>query len=125
MSAKHFLLIFPLLAILAGPTTAEERIGHFAGKPAETLQQAVSNFAEGNQELQQLLNGELSNEDMGKIHMLSYTLENALGKLNEEMQVLSVLLEQVHLASETGKHQVVKGSGKAYMEIVDTLELGK
>lgn len=125
MTVKHSLLLLPLLAALTFPALAEDRAAHFAGKPADTLQQAVSNFSEGNQELRQLLNGELSNEDLGKIHMLSYTLENALGKLNEEMQVLSVLLEQVHLASETGKTQVVKGSGKAYMEIVDTLELGK
>lgn len=121
---QRLLPAIALLTLLAGGAHADDRIGHFSGKPADTLEQAVTNFTAGNQQLRQLLSGEVTYEDLAEIHKLSYTLENALGKLNEEMDVLTVLLEQVHLASETGKIQVVKGSSGAYFEIVDSLQLG-
>jgi hypothetical protein len=37
---------------------------------------------------------------MVKIHELTYTLENALGKLSEDLAKAAVDLEEVHLASE-------------------------
>ncbi len=124
MTLKHSLMILPFLAALSWPTQADDRLDHYQGKPADTLEQAVANFVEGNRELRQLLEGEVSNADLARVHELSYTLENALGKMNEEMKVLAVLLEQVHLASETAKAETVQGSGRAYFELVDTLELG-
>ncbi len=124
MTFKRFSVLAFLLASLSCPVTAEDRTEHFAGKPADTLEQAVANFAEGNRQLRELLSGDVSQEDLAQIHQLSYTLENALGKMNEEMQALAVLLEQVHLGSETGKTQSVQGNARAYFNIVDTLELG-
>ncbi len=129
MTFNRIFMTLPLLAALSLPVLsltalADDRMDHFSGKPSNTLSQAVSNFTEGNQELRKLLQGDASYDDLAQIHRLSYTLENALGKLNEEMQTLAVILEQIHLASETGKKQAVKGNGAAYFEIVDTLELG-
>lgn len=124
MTLKRSLMILPFLAALSWSTQADDRLDHYQGKPADTLEQAVANFTEGNRELRQLLAGEVSNADLARVHELSYTLENALGKMNKEMKVLAVLLEQVHLASETAKAETVQGSGRAYFEIVDTLELG-
>lgn len=125
MTFKRTLMILPFLVTLYGPAQAEDRLDHYQGKPADTLEQAVANFAEGNRELRQLLEGEVSSADLARVHELSYTLENALGKMNKEMKVLAMLLEQVHLASETAKAETVQGSGRAYFEIVDTLELGE
>ncbi len=124
MMFKRSLMMLPLLAAMSWSAQGDDRLDHYQGKPAETLEQAVANFAEGNRELRQLLEGEVSNADLARVHELSYTLENALGKMNQEMKVLAVLLEQVHLASETAKAETVQGSGRAYFEIVDTLELG-
>ena len=104
---------------------AEERPDHFSGKPADTLVEALVNFNEGNAILRKLLTGEVSPEDLGEIHQLSYTLENALGKINEEYKTLAILLEQIHLGSETGKTVAVKGNAKAYFDIVDDLETKK
>ncbi|WP_211224476.1 DUF6746 family protein [Marinimicrobium agarilyticum] len=124
MTFTRSLMILPLLATLSLSVQADDRLDHYKGKPADTLEQALANFAEGNRELRQLLEGEVSNADLARVHQLSYTLENALGKMNKEMRVLAMLLEQVHLASETAKAETVQGSGRAYFEIVDTLELG-
>ena len=121
MTVKDLCIIFMLSGIYSLPALAEERIDHFAGKPSKTLAEAVTNFNEANQVLRKLLEGEVSYEDLAEIHKLSYTLENALGKLNEEMQALAILLEQIHLGSETGKKEAVKGNGKAYFNIVDTM----
>lgn len=123
---KSTLRLLPLLAVLSWPALAEERVDHYQGKPAETLEQAIANFKAGNAQLKQLLEGEVTSADLAEIHQLSYTLENALGKMNKEMKVMAMLLEQVHLASETAKAQTVQGSGRAYLDIADTLEaLGK
>lgn len=124
MMFKRSLMMLPFLAAMSWSAQAEDRLDHYQGKPADTLEQAIANFAEGNRELRQLLEGKVSDADLARVHELSYTLENALGKMNKEMKVLAMLLEQVHLASETAKAETVQGSGRAYLEIVDTLELG-
>lgn len=124
MMFKRSLMILPFLAVMSWSAQADDKVEHYQGKPADTLEQAVANFAEGNRELRQLLEGEVSNADLARVHELSYTLENALGKMNKEMKVLAMLLEQVHLASETAKAETVQGSGRAYFEIADTLKLG-
>lgn len=125
MTFKRPFLMLPLLAALSWSVQAEDRLEHYQGKSAETLEQAVVNFVEGNRELRELLEGEVSSADLARVHELSYTLENALGKMNKEMKVLAMLLEQVHLASETAKTETVQGSGWAYFEIVETLQLGE
>ncbi|WP_347330386.1 DUF6746 family protein [Marinimicrobium locisalis] len=125
MTFKRPLMMLPLLAALACSVQAEDRLEHYQGKPADTLEQAVANFTEGNRELRKLLEGEVTSADLARVHELSYTLENALGKMNKEMKVLAVLLEQVHLASETAKTETVQGSGRAYFEIAETLQLGE
>ncbi|SHE89216.1 hypothetical protein SAMN02745148_01347 [Modicisalibacter ilicicola DSM 19980] len=113
------------LAVVLGSGTFavadEERPEHFAGESAETLEQAVTNFSEYNQRLEELLNQELTPERMAKIHELSYTLENALAKIDEEVDLMSVLLEDMHLASESADPRTTKNAGKAYLNSGQTL----
>ncbi|HEY7773612.1 MAG TPA: DUF6746 family protein, partial [Marinagarivorans sp.] len=55
-------------------------------------------------------------EDLNEVHILTYTLENALEKLGSEREQLAELLEQVHKASEGADSDTVKTSGRAYLQ---------
>lgn len=118
------LLLSALLSGLMTTATAQASspTEHFKGEPADTLSQAVANFSETNQQLAELLaQEELSMEDLGTIHELSYTLENALQKINEEADAMAVDLEEVHLGSETGDFERVQSHGADYLEAAQTL----
>ena len=96
---------------------AGEKPGHFKGKPAETLEQAMSNFSEYNQKLSSILNQDnLSPQDMQQVHELTYTLENALNKINATMTELAETLEAVHVSSETGDAEGTKTEGIRYLD---------
>lgn len=122
MKLTRTLLLLPLCSLLSSPLAADDPVDHYAGEPSETLADAVQNFTEGNARLRELLSGEVSNQDMADIHELSYTLENAVATLRREMNVLAVVLEDVHLASESFNQDTVSASGKAYLDMADTLE---
>ncbi|QOR37314.1 hypothetical protein HNO52_01415 [Billgrantia diversa] len=109
-------LMFATSAQASAPTE------HFEGEAADTLSQAVANFSETNQQLAELLaQDELSIENLGTIHELTYTLENALEKINEEADAMAVNLEEVHLGSETGDFERVQSHGADYLEAAQTL----
>ncbi|WP_311948825.1 DUF6746 family protein [Halomonas piscis] len=115
-----------LLAALLATGTAvaddNDRPDHFDGKPAETLDAAVTNFSEGNQRLAELLAAdELTEEQLAEIHQLSYTLENALGKIDDEVDAMAESLEKVHIGSETMAPEQVADSGQTYLEAAQTL----
>ncbi len=99
-----------------------DRPAHAKGEPAETLQQAVSNLSEYNNKLEALLNkDEFSATDMHEVHMLTYTLENALQKIQADLEETAEVLEEVHIASETNKPEVVKDKGRLYLQTTRTL----
>ena len=96
---------------------AGERAAHFEGKPSATLAKAVANFNEYNLKLKTILDGKLTDADMAEVHQLTYTLENALEKINEEMSALAGTLEEVHLASEKLDRDAVLKHGRAYLSV--------
>lgn len=112
-------ILSPVLAVLValGSTVhAEERPDHFKGLEPETIEQAVQNFSEYNRRLDALLTGEgLSPADLSKVHEMTYTLENALAFINEELGQLAVSLEEVHIASEEAGADEVKAKGQSYL----------
>ncbi|MBL1376924.1 DUF6746 family protein [Zobellella iuensis] len=110
-----------LSLLLAANLQAETRPDHYQGEPAETLEQAVANFSEYNAKLAELLAGELTPAALNEVHQLTYTLENALAKINEETATLAQTLEEVHIASESNQPQVVKDRGQAYLAVSRTL----
>ncbi|MBW6392795.1 MULTISPECIES: DUF6746 family protein [Halomonadaceae] len=118
-------LLLPTLLsglMIAATAQASSPTEHFEGEPSETLSQAVANFSETNQQLAELLaQEELSMEDLGTIHELSYTLENALQKIDAEVETMAVNLEEVHLGSETGEFERVQNHGSDYLEAAQTL----
>lgn len=115
---KIAFLITSLLALsLSTMAQAEERPDHFKGKPSETLEQAVVNFSEYNGKLADLLAKDaLSPHDLHQVHELTYTLENALEKINAELTELANTLEAVHVASENGDTKTTKEQGARYLD---------
>ncbi|WP_439503105.1 DUF6746 family protein [Methylophaga sp.] len=99
-----------------------ETVEHFEGKNAESLEEAVTDFKLYNQRLESLLKKDsMSADDVTKVHELTYTLENALAKINDELGKLAVTLEEVHLASEKYDADAVRDHGDAYMEVINTI----
>ena len=99
-----------------------ESVEHFKGESAESLEEAVTNFKRYNQRLENLLKQDsISADDVTKVHQLTYTLENALAKINDELDKLAVTLEEVHLASEKYDADAVRNHGDAYMEVINTI----
>jgi hypothetical protein len=95
---------------------AAETAGHFKPKASETLEQAVTNFTEGNQQLETLLAGELDAKRLYEIHQLTYTLEVALAKIIEEAKELAEVLEEVHVATEKNDAATATSKGSEYLD---------
>ena len=108
--------------LLSAPVFADDRPDHFKGEPSRTLSEAMSNFSEYNRRLEALLTkDELAPQDMHEIHVLTYTLENALQKIDDSVDELEELLEDVHKGSEHADPEKVKKQGKRYMELSNEL----
>lgn len=99
-----------------------ERVDHFKGLPAHTLEEAVRHFSEYNRKLHEQLDRDtLTATDMAQIHELTYTLENALAKISEEFALLAGTLEALHVASERADHEGVRTHGRVYLETATTV----
>lgn len=122
MTLRKSLLVSAFSLLVAAPALASDRVEHFEGEPSETLEQAVRHLSEYSKQLEALIGDDLSNADMGEIHQITYTLENALAKLDTDLKALAETLEEVHLASETADKETVKQSGEAYLEVIETLK---
>ncbi len=109
------------LAFSTHSIASDDRPQHFKGKPSETLEQALENFSSGNQELAKLLQGTLDNAKIAQIHELTYTLENALEKLNAQMQALAETLEELHVASEHYDPAKVASKGQEYLSVAQQI----
>ncbi|WP_090334281.1 DUF6746 family protein [Nitrosomonas sp. Nm51] len=117
MKKKVFMAMMALFLFYATVIKAEEKQEHFKGKPSETIEQAVSNFSEYNRKLSSILNQDtLSPRDMQQVHELTYTLENALEKINSTLSTLSDTLEAVHVSSETGDADAMQTEGMRYLD---------
>lgn len=99
-----------------------DRAEHFEGKPAKNLDQALKNLRQTNAKLEKILaKEELSSDDMTRVHKLSYTLENAMARIDEEMEAMGADLEWVHKASERMDEQTVRARGKSYLEATNKI----
>ena len=103
--------------LLSSPALADERPDHFRGKPAESLDQALENFVATNASIADLLErDELDLVDLAAIHELTYTLENALERIDEEYDRLEEQLEELHLASEGADVERARQLGQRYLD---------
>ncbi len=103
-------------AVMGLGSAQADEVDHFEGKPAPTLQAAMDNLETGNEQLRSLLAGDLSATDMGRVHEVTYTLENALARIAEAREEAATVLEEVHLASERNDTETVQADGDAYLE---------
>lgn len=99
-----------------------DRIEHFEGKPAQTIEAALENLHVANRQLELLLASQsLDAEVSYEIHQLTYTLENALERLEDELAHAQETLERVHLASEANQGDVLATEGPRYLELSQRL----
>jgi hypothetical protein len=113
---------FFLTSLSLGVANAEEWYDHFKGLPAETLETAVQNFSDYNNRLAVIVaKDELTASDLATVHELTYTLENALERINDELATLAELPEDVHVASETADAASVVEKGRPYLDIARTV----
>src|SRR5690625_1321680 len=98
------------------------RVEHYEGKSSDTLSDALSNFREYNRILEQHLSGDLTDEDLARVRELTYTLENALEKINDELSDLAEVLEEVHVACDSYNRDASAEHAKNYMRVSTILE---
>ena len=99
------------------PAAAQERIDHYAGEKPDSLSQAFEYFAEYNEKVAAVLaTEELDTDDLAAIHEITYTLENSLEKIRQELDTLADTLEALHVASETADLAGIHSLGEAYLE---------
>lgn len=108
-------------SVIAGHDDAQ-RIDHYEALPAESLEQALTNLDSHGRELAALIaKGTLDTEDMVKIHELTYTLENALERLRNELEQTADVLEEVHLGSETMDQPRVMDNARRYLDVMNQI----
>lgn len=111
-------VLIPILALCAlSPAFADsERPDHFQGAEPTTLGEAFTLLREHNTQLAAIVEQDaLSASDMTEIHRLSYTLENALERIEDEVEALAERLEEVHVASEEMDRDTVRRSAPEYL----------
>ncbi|AHK79400.1 hypothetical protein M911_09815 [Ectothiorhodospira haloalkaliphila] len=121
---KKYLMIAALTAgmTLSSGAAWADRVDHFKGKSADTLEQALENFVEYNRKLETALaEGELTPEAVAHIHELTYTLENALERMNQDLADLADTLEEVHLASEVNDVERLREEGRKYLDVANKI----
>lgn len=115
---KFIALMAAISISITSPVLLADESDHFAGKPAENLEQAVKNFNQYNKRLEKAL----ETEDMDAIHKLTYTLENALGRMDAALEQMAVDLEEVHLGSEAADSARVQIHADRYLEKANLLK---
>lgn len=119
---KSLFALAPLLLAFSFGVSAEEKYNHFPSLEAPNLQAAICNIQNYNKKLTAITNkAELEPVDMVKVHELTYTLENAVIRLQQELQTIAADLEQVHLASERLDPKTINEFGKKYLSQTTTL----
>lgn len=116
---KKTTLVFAFMSgfmLQSAAIASDDRAQHFKGEPSHTLEQAVKNFSEYNKKLAVIMQKDkLKPIDMGEIHQLTYTLENALEKIADALENIEENLEDVHQASEKGDYDKALKKGREYL----------
>lgn len=120
MRIIRFLIIIAVITFTSY-SLAEQDYKHAKGLPAETLAEAIKNYDQYNTKLADLLEQQLTPETMHEIHMLSYTLENALERIDVELTQHRDDLERIHKASEHMNADELIAYGNKYFATSSTL----
>lgn len=111
-----------LLVFGTAAQASDDRPSHFKGKESASWSVAQENLTEYNQKLSDILaKNTLSPQDLAQVHELTYTLENALERMEKDIESIAETLENVHVASETNQPEVVKKEGAMYLDRVKAI----
>ncbi|NMP17325.1 DUF6746 family protein [Thalassotalea sp. Y01] len=103
-------------------TMAEQKYQHFDSLDAPNTEVALCNLQQFNAKLAALTNKQqLTAEEMVKVHELTYTLENAVIRLQKDLDNIAVELEKVHLASESLDQKTIQESGDKYLNATNLI----
>jgi len=106
-----------IVAMTIAQAQAQERVDHFEGEPAATLDEAPASLTEYDRRRAAVLESEsLDAAALDEIHQLSYRLENALQRIDTELEALAEMLEELHLAYERADVEVTNRSARDYLE---------
>ena len=119
-------LLVASVLVLTGITTngvfADDSYDHYEALESPDLDTAMDNLAKYNEKLRAILDKEsLSASDVAEVHQMTYTLENAVGRIATEVDEVAEVLEEVHQASERDDRETVHSRGKAYLSNSDPL----
>ena len=108
--------ILSLFFTVAAPAQADKNANHFPSLDAPTASVAFCNLKSYNEKLNAVVTkDDLTPLDMVKVHELTYTLENALARLQADLTTSAAALESVHLASEDMDQGIVQSAGQKYI----------
>lgn len=117
---KKILVTSVLMAIASTSFASDDK--HFKGEMPTTYLQAQQQLAEGKAELARILeDGKVSIVEMGKIHQLTYSLENSLEFMEQEMERIQETLERVHKGSEHGTNEQVFNDAQQFLKNSEVL----
>ncbi|MCE9662912.1 hypothetical protein LY622_05615 [Halomonas sp. M5N1S17] len=99
-----------------------EQLEATQGQPMDTLQEAMDALELRNDLLGVLLDKEdLTDGDLAIIQQLTDTIENALAKIDEELDIMRDRVQEVREGADGQDQQRVRESGKEYLERIKTL----
>lgn len=115
--------LFTLFSIaLVNSASADSDAQHFPAIESKSLVEAKCNLSAYQTKLSAILEkSEITPLDAVKVHELTYTLENALIKMQQDLAQMAVVLEEVHLASEKLDTDVIKKQGDVFLSSTNEL----
>jgi hypothetical protein len=127
---KPFILSLLIALLTLGIAHAEEeqetalveQLEEAEGQPMDTLQEAMDALELRNDLLGVLLEKEdMTDADLAIIQQLTDTIENALAKIDEELDIMRDQVQTVSESADGQDQQRVRESGKDYLERINTL----
>lgn len=114
-----------LSAALTLPTLCyadNESVDHFQGEEPQSLAHAKMMVQQSHQQIEALLRNEkLTTEEIHELHELTYSLENAVAFIQEDIKNAADALETLHKASETYDPKKTRDSAKVYLQAAKVL----
>lgn len=111
-----------VLGLATLPVHASEEVRHYSAEPSESLAEALENLAAYNAKVAEVVaRDDLSPSDMEEVHEYTYTMEQAVARIADEMAGIAVVLERVHLSSEGDNPHALRGAAQVYLEMTAPL----
>jgi hypothetical protein len=116
MKKPLFLAVLLSASMFSGALSARD-FRHFEIQTVDTLTQAIDTFIRYNAEMEKrLAAGTPDLETVTQIHEITYILENALKKIEKDLEKLAEVLEEVHVATEKSEIDTTEHKGREYLE---------